>query len=206
MSARPQVVRLDRAAVPAVIDVLCESFFDYPVMRFVLAGGSDYDNRLRTLVALFVAARALRNDPMFGVQDEDRLVAVMTTSNPSDPPHPSFAAVRADAWGRLGAESEQRYGQCVQAWESLAFDRPQLHVNMIGVRDAYRGMGFGKVLLHAAHDLARESRSAEGVSLTTEEPRNVEFYRHLGYDVIGHTRVAAVLPTWSLVQPIDLTS
>ena len=77
---------------------------------------------------------------------------------------------------------------------------------MIGVRDACRGMGFGKLLLDAAHDLGKQLAFAEGISLTTEEPRNVEFYRHLGYDVIGHTRVADVLPTWSLVRPIDVNS
>ena len=44
-----------------VADVLSEAFFDYPVMRFVLGAAGKYDERLSDLVALFVAARALRD-------------------------------------------------------------------------------------------------------------------------------------------------
>ena len=51
------VFRLDGNDVPEVVDVLCEAFFDYPVMRFVLgADAVDYEPRLEVLVHYFVQA------------------------------------------------------------------------------------------------------------------------------------------------------
>jgi ribosomal protein S18 acetylase RimI-like enzyme len=101
----------------------------------------------------------------------------------------------------LGHDAEQRYEQCVAVWESLALDRPQVHVNMIGVRDAYRGRGLARIMLNEAHALCGSSPNAEGVSLTTENPRNVDFYRYLGYEVIGQADIAEGLTTWSFFRP-----
>jgi len=39
----------------AVLDVLCDAFFDYPVMRYVLGDRPEYPRRLRTVIGLFVA-------------------------------------------------------------------------------------------------------------------------------------------------------
>jgi ribosomal protein S18 acetylase RimI-like enzyme len=194
------ITRLHRADVPDVVDVMCEAFFDYPVLRFVLGAG-DYGERLRILIGLFVAARALRGDAMFGVRDSSQLVGAVTTSNPADSPHPDFAAARDEAWRRLNNEAAKRYDQCVAVWQSIQVDKPQLHVNMIGVRYDYRGRGLGRLLLEEVHVLCEQSTFAEGVSLTTEEPRNVDFYRHLGYHVVGEARIADVVPVWSFFRP-----
>jgi ribosomal protein S18 acetylase RimI-like enzyme len=72
---------------------------------------------------------------------------------------------------------------------------------MIGVRDDYRGRGLGRRLLDEVHALCEQSTFAEGVSLTTEEPRNVDFYRRLGYQVVGEGRIAQVVPVWSFFRP-----
>jgi len=203
MSAAQQslsIARLQRGDVPDVVDVLSEAFFDYPVMRFVLGPRHDYDERLPQLVELFVAARVVRGDAMFGVRDGAQLVAAVTTSNPADPPHPDFAEVRDAGWLRLGAEAEQRYEQCVATWPLIAVNRPQLHVNMIGVRAAYRGRGLARQMLEVVHALCEQSPVAEGVSLTTENPRNVALYRHLGYRLVGEARIADDLSTWSFFR------
>ncbi|MGQ0814102.1 MAG: GNAT family N-acetyltransferase [Gemmatimonadota bacterium] len=183
-----------------VVDVLCEAFRGYPVMRFVLGTDADYDERLRKLVGLFVAARALREDPMFGIRDGQRLVGVITTSNPAAPPAPAFAALRDAIWDELGTASKHRYDACVQAWTSLESKVPQLHVNMIGVRDRYRGTGLARRLLDEIQTVCERSGFAEGVSLTTEVTENVRLYQHLGYDVIGETDIAGALKTWSLFR------
>jgi hypothetical protein len=44
-----------------VVDVLCDAFHDYPVMRYVIGpAGADYERHLRTLIAFFVQARQTR--------------------------------------------------------------------------------------------------------------------------------------------------
>ncbi|MCH8811322.1 MAG: hypothetical protein IID07_05790, partial [Gemmatimonadetes bacterium] len=64
------VVRLSEEHVPEVTRVLCEAFYDYPVMRYVIGGGqADYGRRVRTLVHFFVMARVLRNEELLGTMD-----------------------------------------------------------------------------------------------------------------------------------------
>jgi hypothetical protein len=56
-------------------------------------------------------------------------------------------------------------------------------------------------LIEAVIDISRERPGSEGVTLTTEDPANVPLYRHLGFQVTGHSRVAPELESWGLVRP-----
>ena len=53
----PRVERLAATRAEAVTSVLCEAFFDYPVMRYVLGPQGDYAERLTRLIGLFTAGR-----------------------------------------------------------------------------------------------------------------------------------------------------
>jgi GNAT superfamily N-acetyltransferase len=71
---------------------------------------------------------------------------------------------------------------------------------MLGVRPAERGRGLARRLLDHVHELSASTPGSVDVTLTTEDRTNVEFYRHLGYDVVGHAEIAGGLETWSLIS------
>ncbi|HEY0673134.1 MAG TPA: GNAT family N-acetyltransferase [Longimicrobiales bacterium] len=197
-----RIIRIPSSDAPEVVSVLWESFFDYPVMRHVLRdSGLDYAQQLQQLIGLFVSARALRDDVMLGIKHGGELVAVVTTSNPADTPHPDFAPLRDQVWHALGADALARYQQYVTAWEAMATHVPQLHVNMIGVRRAFQRSGLARQLLNEVHEMAKRSPSVTGVSLTTEDERNVPLYQRHGYQIIGETQIAPGLKTWSFFRP-----
>jgi ribosomal protein S18 acetylase RimI-like enzyme len=203
MATRGELRQLGPEAAPRVEDVLCEAFRDYPVMRFVLGEGpAGYDERLRTLVNVFVMARALRREPFFVVEAEGgRLLGATTVSFPSGEDPPAVAELREHGWAVLGNGARQRYGQCVAAWRTLDVDRPQVHVNMIGVRRDCRGRGLSRDMLERVHALSRDTPGSEGITLTTEHAGNVALYRHLGYEVIGQAAIAPGIETWSFFRP-----
>lgn len=196
------ISRLPATDAPRVVDVLCEAFREYPVMRFVLGEDSrDYQKRLTTLIGFFVSARALRDEPMFGVAEGAELHAAATTSFPDLNESPAeLVEFREGVWRELGSESRARYEACGVAWASFAMAEPHFHVNMIGVRDARRGLGLGKRLLEHVHGLSSAADRSIGVTLTTEDPANVPFYQHLGYEVVGWVRIAPELETWALFR------
>lgn len=198
-----QVSRVPLAAAGEVVDVLVEAFYDYPVMRFVLGEAPDYDARLRRLIGLFVTARVMLDDVILGIRRNDELIAVATTSDPARPAHPNFPALREEVWTELGPTAKARYDLCVNAWGAMATELPQLHVNMLGVRRAYQRRGFAGKLLQAVHAMAEQQPEWKGVSLTTEDPRNVAFYEHFGYRVIGRQMVAPELEAWSLFRVME---
>lgn len=196
------VLRLDPGEVASVVDVLCESFFDYPVMRWVLAPASGgYADLLRDLLRYFVTARVIRDEALLGIGRPGRLDAVALVSRPGGlPSPPELAVLREELWGRLGREARVRYEAFGAACEPLQVDAPHLHLNMVGVRRRAQGRGLGRRLIERVHELSRADPHSVGVTLTTEDPRNLALYEHLGYGIVGHAVVAAELQTWGFYR------
>ena len=196
-------IRLTPEAAEAIVGVFTDAFFDYPVMRFVLGeSSSDYKHRLDLLNRLFVMGRALRGEPLIGIVHQDELIGAATMSYPEKQANipPAFADLREIVWSELGAEPRQRHERCVAAWEPLAIDVPHLHLNMVGVRRSMHGTRLGRKLLDEVQEISRQTPGSHGVSLTTELPRNVELYEHMGYEVTGHVQVTPEMETWALFR------
>ena len=209
-----------------VVDVLCDAFRDYPVMRYVLEGSSVVSpdpERLRTLIRFFVMARVLRGEPVLGIEAgaahalgfdphqgtasaaeplaAEALVAVATLTLPESGPAPQALDEERDrTWSGLGDDARRRYEELGLIWLGFGRARPHYHLNMIGVRRDYAGQGLGRTLLAEVHLRSTEDPRSSGVSLTTEDPRNVELYRHLGYDVVAEGEVPGALKTWGLFR------
>jgi GNAT superfamily N-acetyltransferase len=185
-----------------IVDVLCDAFFDYPVMQFVLGPTGDYARRLRTLVGFFVAARSLRSEPMLGVEHQaGSLAGVAIISLPGERPSPPALIERREAvWLELGPAERQRYEAYGNACLRFRISQPHHHLNMIGVRHTHAGMGLGRQLLEAVYGLALADRDSRGVSLDTEKPGNVQLYEHCGWQVMGRAPVAPGLETWGMFR------
>jgi ribosomal protein S18 acetylase RimI-like enzyme len=200
--AEPTVVRIPREDVSRVIDTLTQAFRDYPVMRYVLGDcGEEYDVRLRTLVGFFVMARALRDEPLFGIPENDQLCAAAIVSYPERAESPEeLGVLREQVWAEVGHDARVRYDRCGQIWRPLGIETPHIHLNMIGVLPSHQGRGLARRLLDHVHGLSRSTPGSEGVTLTTEDPGNVAIYRRVGYEVVGHARVAPELETWAMFR------
>ncbi|HMV33170.1 MAG TPA: hypothetical protein PKA50_13715, partial [Gemmatimonadales bacterium] len=91
---------LTPADLPAVVDVMCSAFEDYPVMRWCLGDPPDYAARLRELVGFFVQARVLRDEPMYGLREADGQLsgaALLSWSGSTAAP-PALDAAREALW------------------------------------------------------------------------------------------------------------
>ena len=184
-----------------VIDVLCDGFADYPIMRYVLGSEGDYAARLRTLIGFFAGNRFLRNDAIIGVSVDGELRGVALCSLPDRVSPPEMDQLRERTWAALGPEARARYDRCVEVWTRLGVAEPNVHLNMIAVPPRHQGQGVGRALLDRVHALSRERADSHGVTLTTEVESNVELYRHVGYEVVGGGTIAPGLETWGMYRP-----
>jgi GNAT superfamily N-acetyltransferase len=186
-----------------VVTVLCDAFFDYPVMRYVIGPEPDYSSRIRSLVGLFVAARVSKDDLMLGIDDDTgRLTGAALVNLPVErEAAPWFEEFREEVWAELGAEARARYDAFGNASHAFDPEQPHHHLGMIGVRSSHHGTGLGRVLLGHLHAVADADARSCGVSLTTEVSRNVSLYEYFGYQVSGHSRVAPDLETWAMFRP-----
>ena len=197
------VLRLGEEDVPEVTRVLCEAFYDYPVMRYVLGGhADDYEGRLSTLIHFFVMARVLRNEKLLGTMDGEGLAATALVSYPGRRKAPAeLLALRDEEWDELGPESRSRYEAFGTACAPFEVEVPHIHLNMIGVSQASQGSGLGRRLMDHVHLMSHEDVSSQGVTLTTEDPANVPLYEHFGYKLVGHARLSPAMGTWGFFRP-----
>lgn len=196
------IVRVHASQASQVVDVLCEAFFDYPVMRYVLEPTEgDYGPSLRRLIDFFVMARFHRDEPVLAIMDGSSAVASSIVTLPGRQSPVEVARLREEVWSELGSEARSRYGEYGDASLEFELEVPNYHLNMIGVRGIARGRGLGRVLIERVHSMSREDPGSRGVTLTTEVAANVPLYEHLGYEVVGHVRFGDGLETWGLFRP-----
>jgi len=194
--------------VPAIVDVLCDAFENYPVMGYVLGPQGAAGGRLSQLISLFVSRRVALGGPMFGVTAHDgQLVGAAVMTLPSEPqPSPEVLTLRDRVWAALGLDCQQRHDAYGAVTKTLVNLPPHHHLNMIGVRTKYQGQGLARPLLEAALALAAADKNSAGLSLTTELPKNVPFYEHFGFNVTGYARVTPELETWAFFKANSSTA
>lgn len=200
--ANARIQTLDTGDAGALTALLCEAFFDYPVMRYVLGDAPDYPGRLQRLIGLFTAGRWHRGHPVLGLRGGDGSLQAAITMTPRGDfgTPPALAAQAQSTWQLLGADAKQRYATLCEAWSATEPAGEHWHVNMLGVAAAAQGAGHGGRLLAAALELAANDSAAQGVDLTTEDAANLDFYTRRGFEVTGHRRVGPTLETWTLVR------
>lgn len=197
-------LRVERMAVEAraeVVAVLSAAFVDYPVMRYVVGReGSRYRVRLEELIGHFCDRRFARGWPVLGALVDGVLVGVATVNPPR--PQPAPAALR-ESFERLREALGDAAIARLEAFEAASDGNeppyPHHFVGMLGVHPEHQGRGHARVLLDAVQDLSRADPESTAVALSTEESDNLAFYRHLGFELIGDTRVGE-LQTWGLAR------
>ena len=183
-----------------VVDVLCESFREYPVMQFVLGPEEGQEARLRSLIGFFTDVRFAMEWPVLGVREGDRLVAAALVNEPHDR---SFLQRFEEgiAWVKheLGEAAFTRLERFEKAAEVNEPDQSHYFVGMLGVVPDEQGRGHARRLLEHVRRLSAEAGCA-GVALSTEDPENIPFYEHMGFEIVGKAMVDD-LSTWSLWWP-----
>jgi len=201
--AMVEQLSVDRAE--QAVDVLVDSFYDYPVMRHIIGDTVDeYEGRLRKLVRFFVAARYCRDEPVLAVKESGRAVATAILTPPFQREAiPSLAKHREAVWKELGQDSRDRYEALGDLCRLFEIPEPHYHLNMIGVLKSHAGSGYGRLLLDAVHELSQEDLDSTGVTLNTEDAKNIPLYEHFGYRVIGRVRVTDDMDTWVMCREDD---
>ena len=193
---------VDQSRHAEVTRVLCDAFHDYPVMRYVVGSqGTAYDEHLRAMIGYFVQARFLHSDPVLAVAEAGELVAVATLAAPGAPEEPPpVSPLRELMWKTLGDQARHRHGTLCEIWDRFCVNEPHYYVHMIGVSPPHQGRGYARILLDHVHALSSRHPDSVGVSLTTEDPRNVPLYEHLGYRVLGRESLGKVLDVWGFLR------
>lgn len=195
------VERLSPVDRESVVDVLVASFFDYPVMRYVVGTGGGphaYEAGIRALIGGYVDARIVHDWPVLGCRVDRRLSAVALISPAGRTPDPVvLGPLQERLRAALGVEAYARMERFEEASDGNEPEGAHHFVGMLGVTPSAQGTGLGGLLLDEVKAMA-VTEGLDGVSLSTEDRANLAFYEHMGFRVVGHTDLGD-LETWGLV-------
>ncbi|MFC7328006.1 GNAT family N-acetyltransferase [Marinactinospora rubrisoli] len=186
-----------RPAVPedaaAIADALADAFADYGWTRWALPE-DDYHGRLRAMQLYFIERIGLPHGRIW-VTDDVSAAAVWTCPD-IEVPADLFAA--PELIGLYG----DRAAAVARADELLAPHRPAepcWFLATVGVRGDVQGRGLGGRVI--APGLRAADESGRPAFLETSEPRNVRFYRRLGFTVTAEVRLPDGAPvTWCMLR------
>ena len=149
------------------LDVLCDAFHDYPVMRYVLAdAGAAYDSQLRRLIDFFCEARLTRRMPMYAKEVDGQFAAVALVSPPAEGDIPAeLARCYDDLIAVLGQAADTRM-ECYEAACEEAGDpgTPSHYLGVLGVASTHQRQGYGQQLVERAKQLVREDATSATTS------------------------------------------
>ena len=159
------------------LDALCEAFYDYPVMRYVLSDtGGDYDIHLRAMIDSFCENRLGRGQPIYAIRAADQTIAVAVVSSPvriPDTPELRDLHIRLDRLlGDAAVDRLARYDDLCIAAEP---ERPHHYLGMLGVRRSYQRQGLSRLLVEHIKNIVRGDETSEGICLNTETEKIYRF-------------------------------
>jgi len=181
-----------------VAKILGRAFVNDPPLRIVLPLVTDPVERAHILSQVFELALRLQrhyHQPVLGIVRESRVVAASI----AEVAHSSTMVMVMTNCGMLPrmlkAVGSGGTLRAIRLAGEIGKNRPQephLYLTMIGVDPEHQGHGYGMALLKHVYSITCFRPDLIGIYLETATERNVAFFEHAGYSVLGEMRPLGV--------------
>lgn len=198
----PSLIDIPRQRRDETVEVYARAFAGDPLMRHLFPDhGPENLDPLRALFCLAYEFRRIRNEPLKGILENDRLVgaAAIALPDPTETPV-ELDAVLAAFERSVGAEAAARLRRYGEIGDAHRLDPPHLYLVCLAVHPEAQGRGYGRMLLEETQRLSESHPTSTGVALDTENPANVALYEHVGYHVVSQDHIDNI-PIWYLFRP-----
>jgi GNAT superfamily N-acetyltransferase len=196
------VFSLEENDISELTTVLVSAFHDYEVMQYMFSDtGQGYETLVGEYLSLICAASVANRWPCLHIREEDKLVAVLAARGVGNVDWPPTIEQKLK---KLFDKAEPGTAERIERYEQEALliqaEEAHIHVEVLGVDVEYQGKGYAGELLRAVQQLSILDKNSQGVGLNTGSSGNLPFYEHLGYQIVGETRIDN-LHSWSLFRP-----
>jgi ribosomal protein S18 acetylase RimI-like enzyme len=174
--------------------ILYNAYFDDPLFQDIFEGEREgYENRLRSAIREELNAFWDAQQPIIGLYEQDRLVAVTCLIGPDA----AFGAGRYWHWrlkmlltaGFLGTKQmiskEEKVRECIPAkdYHMLSF---------IGVHPDHQDIGLGHILMRGIVGLLQEDNKTEGVGVFVTLPKCLSFFVDGQFELVKELEVGDI--------------
>ena len=169
------------ANVVAVRTALGAAFADDPMLLWIFRGVAQAEQATAAWLGLFVDAFAAGGVVDVVLDDDGSPVATaMWRVDGSPLPYPQLPNLGGLMVAFLGPQRAADVGAGLGAFATHKPEPPFHYLQFLAVHPLHQGAGLGRALV--AHGQARAQAAGQGVYLESTNPRNLPFYRSVGFE------------------------
>jgi N-acetylglutamate synthase-like GNAT family acetyltransferase len=175
--------------------ILYNAYVDDPLFIDIFQAEKEgYESRLRSAIREELNAFWVAEQPMIGLFDEERLIAVACLTAPDA----AFGAGRYWHWRLRMLLTAGLFGtkQMLEKEEKVRALVPAENFHMlsfIAVHPDYQEHGLGHILLGAIDSVVDEDNKSEGVSVFVTVAKHRSFFNDDDYEVVGQLSLSHVV-------------
>lgn len=186
-----RVVRLDVAALPEAKAILYRAYKHEPTFKYLFESKRPgYDQRVRATIRELIRLHFVTEQDVIGLALDNHLIAVALIGSPGVRLNlASQFNWRMRMMLTAGMDCTWRYIDYHKQIHNCLTDAQYHELPLIGVDSKYRNLGYGRQLMKSIESICRENPRSVGIALDTGNTRYLDFYKHLGYQVIGEVKL-----------------
>lgn len=202
-----RVVRLDPAALAEAKTILFHAYKNEPTFKYLFEKGRPgYEQRVRATIRELVALHFETEQDVIGLALDNHLIAVALIGSPDVRLNLAKQFTwRARMMMTAGMDCTWRYIDYHKQIHACLTKDLHHELPLFGVDDSYRNMGYGRKLMEAIENICRENPRSVGIALDTGNARYLDFYKGLGYSLVGEVKLGDVTES-VLFKPVQTSS
>ena len=196
------LVRLTKAQVKPVAEIMARAFQDYPLMAYFFPDESARKNKLPHVFQHMIRYGILYGE-VYATSQNLEGVAVWLRSEKVH--RTLWRNIRSSNWSvlfkgaRRNISRERHFGDYAASMQKRHAPFPHLYLQIIGVDPVHQGKGYASVLLRAMFAKIDEERLP--CYIMTQIEKNVSIYQHHGFRVMEEsTFPGSDVITWAMLR------
>lgn len=189
-----RAVYLSADDLKVAASILYNAYFDDPLFVDIFQSEKEgYESRLRSAIREELNAFWVARQPMIGLFDDSRLLAVACLTSPDS----AFGAGRYWHWRLKMLLTAGLFGtrQMMEKEERVRRQIPAQNYHMlsfIGVHPVHQHHGLGHILMNAIDSVLLEDEKSEGVGVYVTLPKCLNFFEDGEYQLVSNLEVGHI--------------
>jgi ribosomal protein S18 acetylase RimI-like enzyme len=141
--------------------------------------------------------------PIFGTVLDSRIIGIACLSVPEKKERPD-SLVEADRQfvTQIGPDSFGRIKRYMELKKKHTPEEQHHYLAALGVHPDFQGQGHARFLLDRVTEISEKHSTSTGIFLETAKMKNVEMYKHFGYDLLAKETLDDIVDLWYMFRPV----
>jgi ribosomal protein S18 acetylase RimI-like enzyme len=190
-----RVVRLDASALSEAKAILYRAYKHEPTFKYLFEyPRPGYGQRLRATIRELLSLHFATDQEVVGLALDNHLIAVALIGSPDIRLNLTKQfSWRARMMLTAGMDCTWRYMDYHRQIHKHVPEGVHHELPLFGVDTHYRNMGYGRQLMQALEDICAQNPKSKGVILDTGNARYLNFYKSIGYQVLGVVKLGTIV-------------